>query len=62
MMETGASDSLHFRALGVPSYGVAASFLRPEDDFSHGLDERLPLSTIDPGLLLWHSLLTELSN
>lgn len=62
MMESGASDSLHFRALGVPSYGVAASFLRPEDDFSHGLDERLPLSTINPGLLLWHSLLTELSN
>jgi acetylornithine deacetylase/succinyl-diaminopimelate desuccinylase-like protein len=62
MMETGASDSLHFRALGVPSYGVAASFLRPEDDFAHGLDERLPLSTIEPGLLLWHSLITELSN
>jgi hypothetical protein len=26
------------------------------------LDERLPLSTIEPGLLLWHSLITELSN
>ena len=61
-MEPGASDSLFFRALGVPSYGVAAAFYRPEDDFSHGLDERAPLATIDPGLLLWRSLLTDLSN
>lgn len=60
-MEAGASDSLYFRAAGVPSYGVGWAFIRPEDDFSHGLNERAPLTTIDPGLLLWRSLLIDLS-
>jgi hypothetical protein len=36
-------------------------FLKPEDDFSHGLNERAPIASIDPALLLWHSLLTDLS-
>ena len=60
-MDTGASDSLYFRAAGVPSYGVGWAFIRPEDDFSHGLNERAPLATIDPGLLLWRSMLIDLS-
>jgi acetylornithine deacetylase/succinyl-diaminopimelate desuccinylase-like protein len=60
-MDPSASDSLFFRAVGVPSYGVAPVFIRPEDDFTHGLNERTPLATLDPGLLLWRSLLMDLS-
>lgn len=60
-MSAGATDSLYFRAVGVPSYGVGGMFLKPEDDFSHGLNERAPIASIDPALLLWHSLLTDLS-
>ena len=60
-MEAGASDSIYFRAAGVPSYGVGWAFIRPEDDFSHGLNERAPMATIDPGLLLWRTMLIELS-
>jgi len=56
-MSAGASDSSHFRALGVPSYGVSATFLRAEDDFAHGLNERLPLATLDPGVRQWQLLL-----
>ncbi len=59
-MSAGASDSMYFRALGIPSYGVSAVFMSPDDDFSHGLNERLPLATIDPGVKQWETLLRSL--
>ena len=31
MMEAGATDSMHFRALGVPSYGVSGIFMKSSD-------------------------------
>lgn len=56
-MSAGATDSMHFRAKGIPAYGVAATFIKPEDDMAHGLDERLPLATIDPGVAQYETLL-----
>src|SRR6185312_16820401 len=32
-MSAGASDSMYFRNAGVPSYGVDASFTKPDDSF-----------------------------
>ncbi len=61
-MSSGATDSLHFRALGVDSYGVSGLFLKPSDDFSHGLDERAPIASVDGALDHWHVLITELSD
>ena len=60
-MSSGATDSLYFRAAGIPSYGVSGAYVRPEDDYSHGLNERVPVSTIARGLKHWHVLLTELA-
>ncbi len=60
-MSPGASDSFYFRAVGVPSYGVGGAFVRPEDDFSHGLNERAPTASIDGALLLWHSMISDLA-
>lgn len=59
-MSAGATDSLHFRALGVPSYGVSSLFMRPEDGFAHGLNERVPVATIGAALDQWHSVLTDI--
>lgn len=56
-MSAGATDSMHFRALGIPALGVSAVFLKPQDDFAHGLNERLPLATIDPGVRQWKTML-----
>lgn len=56
-MESGATDSMHFRARGVPAYGVSSVFLKPSDDFAHGLNERLPLATLDAGVRQWETLL-----
>jgi len=59
-MSAGATDSAHFRVYGIPAFGVAASFLKPEDEFAHGLDERLPVATLDPGVKQWETLLRTL--
>ena len=60
-MSAGATDSLHFRAAGVPSYGVSGLFMRAEDGFAHGLNERIPVAEIAPALAHWRSILTDLS-
>lgn len=60
-MSAGATDSLHFRARGVPSYGVLGMFINPDDDFSHGLNERAPIASIDPALRLMRTLIVDLA-
>ncbi|HEU0225378.1 MAG TPA: M20/M25/M40 family metallo-hydrolase [Steroidobacteraceae bacterium] len=59
-MSAGATDSLYFRNLGVPSYGVGGVFMHPRDNYAHGLDERVPVASIDGALLQWRSLLRDL--
>ncbi|MBX3703739.1 MAG: M20/M25/M40 family metallo-hydrolase [Steroidobacteraceae bacterium] len=59
-MSAGATDSLYFRNLGVPSYGVGGTFMHPGDNYAHGLDERVPVATLDGALAQWRSLLRDL--
>ena len=58
---SGASDSMWYRAKGVPSYGISPIFIKDSDDFSHGLNERVELRNIRPGLTYYFSLLPALS-
>lgn len=60
-MSAGASDSMHFRNAGVPSYGVDPTFAKPGDSFAHGLNEKLLASEVPAALDFWHSLLTRLA-
>jgi acetylornithine deacetylase/succinyl-diaminopimelate desuccinylase-like protein len=60
-MDAGASDSVYYRALGIPSYGVSGLFMRDSDVFIHGLNERIPVAAIAPALQHWRILLTELA-
>lgn len=60
-MSAGATDSMHFRSKGIPAFGVSATFIRSEDEFAHGLNERLPLATLDPGVKQWETLLREIA-
>ena len=59
--DSGASDSVWFRALGVPSYGIGPTFGKDSDEFSHGLNERIALSNTAPGITYYLSLFTDLS-
>jgi acetylornithine deacetylase/succinyl-diaminopimelate desuccinylase-like protein len=58
---SGASDSVFTRPIGIPSYGASESFIKDSDDFSHGLNERLPVQSFYDGLDYWHVLLKDLA-
>ncbi len=58
----GASDSMWFRAVGVPSYGASASMSKDSDDFSHGLNERIALANVGPGIVYYTSVLRDLAS
>ncbi|MEG3180904.1 M20/M25/M40 family metallo-hydrolase [Sphingomonas sp. LT1P40] len=60
-MSAGATDSMHFRARGVPSYGVSPGFMKTSDSFAHGLNERTPVSEIGPSIVFFETVLRELA-
>jgi acetylornithine deacetylase/succinyl-diaminopimelate desuccinylase-like protein len=57
----GATDSMYFRAQGIPSYGVSGMFMKEGEGFAHGLNEKAPLATLDGDLAHWDTLLRELA-
>ncbi|MBC8027441.1 MAG: M20/M25/M40 family metallo-hydrolase [Steroidobacteraceae bacterium] len=58
---SGATDGLVLRAAGIPTYGVDGNFIRPKDEFAHGLNERLPVKSFYDSLTYWHALLKDLA-
>ena len=58
---SGATDSMWYRALGVPSYGASATFSKDSDNYAHGLNERVALVNLRPSITYYLSLLTDLS-
>ena len=60
-MTAGATDSLYFRALGVPSSGVSSLFMKAQDGFAHGLNERGPVAGIAASLAQWDSVVRALA-
>jgi carboxypeptidase PM20D1 len=60
-MSSGASDSMWFRYHDVPSYSASPVFIKESEDFSHGLNERTPISTIAPSIDYYLSLIPALS-
>jgi acetylornithine deacetylase/succinyl-diaminopimelate desuccinylase-like protein len=58
---SGATDGLVFRSAGIPTYGVDGNFMRPKDEFAHGLNERLSVKSFYDSLTYWHALLKDLA-
>lgn len=56
VQESGATDGLFYRAAGIPTYGVGGTFIRDEDQFAHGLDERIPVQSFYDGLEHWYRI------
>ena len=50
VMETGATDGAFSRAAGIPTYGISGMWMDPNDDRSHGRDERLPVWSFYTGV------------
>lgn len=60
-MSTGATDSKFFRAKGIPAYGVMPIAIEESDiGRSHGIDERMPVASIRPGIEFFHKLVLRL--
>jgi acetylornithine deacetylase/succinyl-diaminopimelate desuccinylase-like protein len=58
---SGATDGLIFRAAGIPTYGVDGNFMKSDEDFSHGLNERLSVQSFYDSLTFWHELVVALA-
>ena len=61
-MSTGATDGLFVRNAGIPCYGVWSVAQDPDDDRTHGRDERIPTRSFYDGFEFVHRLLLELSH
>ncbi|MGB7905438.1 MAG: M20/M25/M40 family metallo-hydrolase [Steroidobacteraceae bacterium] len=55
------TDGSTFRGAGIPTYGVSSLFMKPTDEFAHGLNERVPVAAFYAGLNHWYVLLTTLA-
>ena len=60
-METGASDSIHTIAAGIPSYGVNGMAIDQDDIRAHGKDERIRVSSYYDGVEFFYRYLKALS-
>jgi acetylornithine deacetylase/succinyl-diaminopimelate desuccinylase-like protein len=60
-MAAYATDGAVFRGAGIPTYGVGSVFIKPADESSHGLDERVPVASFYAGLDHWYVLLKSLA-
>ena len=60
-MSPGATDGAVYRGVGIPTYGVSSLFMKDSDDFSHGLNERVPVASFYAGLDHWYVMLQALA-
>ena len=60
-MSAGASDSIHTRAAGIPTYGIDAMFDDLDDGRAHGRDERISVKVFDEELEFTYRLMKALS-
>jgi acetylornithine deacetylase/succinyl-diaminopimelate desuccinylase-like protein len=59
-MSTGATDGLHTRNAGIPTYGVSALGRGADDSRAHGKDERVSVDAFYKSLEYWYRLLKNL--
>jgi carboxypeptidase PM20D1 len=60
-MSPYGTDGKIMRRAGMPTYGVMGLFFRPEDEFAHGLNERVQVDAFFGALEYWHDMLTDLA-
>ena len=58
---SGGSDSMFYRALGIPAYNASPVFTRRDERFNHGLNERVRIANLAPALTYYFTLIPELT-
>jgi acetylornithine deacetylase/succinyl-diaminopimelate desuccinylase-like protein len=61
-MQVGATDGMHFRSAGMPTWGMSGLFMNPDNNFSHGLNERVPIKAFYDALDHWSIVIRELAS
>ena len=61
-MSSGGTDGMHFRNAGVPTWGMSGLFMNPADNFSHGLNERVPIKAFYGALDHWSIIIRSLAS
>src|SRR5262249_27066927 len=56
-METGATDGLYFRQIGIPTYGITGTAVDLDDVRMHGKDERMAVEDFYNGLEFEYQLI-----
>jgi carboxypeptidase PM20D1 len=59
-LESGATDGLIYRNAGIPTWASSGIFMRPEDMFFHGLNERIPVRAFYDAVDHIHDLAVDL--
>ena len=60
-MTSGGTDGMHFRSAGIPTWAVGGIFMKPDEMFAHGLNERVPIASFYGALDHWSIILRELA-
>lgn len=60
-MGTGATDSVHFRNIGIPMYGLSGAFLNFNEHRAHGRDERLGVQEFYDSVDFMYDLMRKLT-
>jgi len=61
VMESGGTDGMYFRKAGIPTWAVSGLFMRPDDKYAHGLNERVPVKAFYDALDHWSIIIRELA-
>lgn len=59
-LESGGTDGMIYRTAGIPTWASSGVFIKPEEMFAHGLDERIPVKSFYEGLEHIHDLAIDL--
>lgn len=61
-MESGGTDGMHYRALGLNTVAISGAAMRDSDMFAHGLNERIRVEDFYAGLDHWYLILKHLAD
>lgn len=59
-LESGGTDGMVYRTAGIPTWASSGVFIKLDEMFAHGLDERIPVKSFYDGLDHVHDLAVEL--
>ncbi|WP_114953127.1 M20/M25/M40 family metallo-hydrolase [Sphingosinicella terrae] len=59
-LEAGATDGVVYRTAGIPTFGTSGIFVKPDEIFAHGLNERIPVASFYEAIDHVHDLAVDL--